>query len=86
MKRNDIETEIRTTLTQLSEEDASHVAADADLSDAIGLDSLGRLELLSEMEERFDLTIYEIDSDKASTIAGMAEIVEAALLDQAEAA
>lgn len=86
MNRKDVEKEIRRTLTRLAEVDMSTVPLDQDLGDAIGLDSLGRLELLSEMEERFDLTIYDIDSDKAATLGGMLDIVEAALAEQKEVA
>ncbi|MGI9391163.1 MAG: acyl carrier protein [Boseongicola sp.] len=84
MNRKDIEAEIRSSLTRLVDQDVSQVPSDKDLGEAIGLDSLGRLELLSEVEERFDLTIYEADSDEASTIGGMAKIVEAAIVQEME--
>ncbi len=78
MNRKDIEAEIRSTLTRLTEKDASDLRLNEDLGTAIALDSLGRLELLSEIEERFDLTILDLDSDKATTIGGMLDIVEQA--------
>ena len=81
MNRKELETEIRTILTRVTEEDAFRVGMDEDLATAMGLDSLGRLELLSEMEEKFDFTIYDLDTDKISTIRGMLEIVEKALLE-----
>lgn len=82
MTRHDIETEIRAALTRLTEEEAAYIRTDQDLGTAIGLDSLGRLELLSEMEEQYDLTIHDIDSDRASTIGGMIDIVEVALAER----
>ena len=85
MNRQKIEMEIRKALARITEEDVSRLKSDEDLAAAIGLDSLGRLELLSEVEDAFDLTIYDIDNEKASTIRGMLEIVEAALLEDAEA-
>ena len=85
MNRQKIEIEIRKALARITEEDVSRLKADENLAEAIGLDSLGRLELLSEVEDAFDLTIYDIDSEKASTIGGMLEIVEAALIENAEA-
>ena len=85
MNRQKIEMEIRMALARITEEDVSRLKSDENLAEAIGLDSLGRLELLSEVEDAFDLTIYDIDSEKASTIGGMLEIVEAALLEDAEA-
>ena len=81
MTRKDLEKEIRAILTRVTEEDASRVGLDEDLAEAIGLDSLGRLELLSEMEEKFDFTIYDLDTNKISTIGGMLDIVEKALLE-----
>lgn len=86
MTREEIETEIRRSLTRLTEHDVSQIAVEQDLGEAIALDSLGRLELLSEVEDRLDLTIYEADSEVTSTIAGMVAIVEKALKDRQEAA
>lgn len=86
MTREEIETEIRRSLTRLTEHDVSQIAVEQDLGEAIALDSLGRLELLSEVEDRLDLTIYEADSEVTSTIAGMVAIVEIALKERQEAA
>lgn len=81
MTRKDLETQIRAILTRVTEIDVSHVGLDEDLPEATGIDSLGRLEALSEMEEAFELTIYDLDSDKISTIGGMIDLVEAELLE-----
>ncbi len=79
MTRNDLETEIRAILTRVTESDMTDVKRDDDLTTITGLDSLGRLESLSEMEEKFDFTIYDLNTDKISTINGMLDIVETAL-------
>ncbi len=84
MNRKDIEVEIRNSLARLVDQDVTNIPADKDLGEAIGLDSLGRLELLSEVEERLDLTIYEADSEDTSTIGGMLKIVENALVQDVE--
>lgn len=81
MTRSDFETEIRAILTRLTERDVSAVKLEDDLTDVIGLDSLGRLELLSEMEEKFDVTIYDLNTDNLSTISDMLDVVEAAMLE-----
>ena len=86
MNRKDIEAEVRNSLARLVDQDVSNIPVDKDLGEAIGLDSLGRLELLSEVEEQLDLTIYEADSEDTSTISGMLKIVENALLQDAESA
>jgi len=84
MTRTDMENTIRNALTRLTEIDAMELSLDADLAASLGLDSLGRLELLSEMEERFDVTIYDVDSESASTIRGMLSVVESAIADAKE--
>ena len=84
MTRTDMENTIRNALTRLTEIDAMDLSLDADLAASLGLDSLGRLELLSEMEERFDVTIYDVDSESASTIRGMLSVVESAIADAKE--
>ena len=75
MKRAEIEMVVRSSLEQLTELDLSEIASDADLGDAIGLDSLGKLELLTEVEDRFDMTFYDADTEGASSINGMIEMV-----------
>lgn len=76
MNRNDIDREIRSTLTHLTGQDTSGITADQDLGDALGLDSLGQLELLAAVEDRHDLMFDEVDMNQARTIAGIAGIVE----------
>lgn len=81
MTRTDIENEIRTILTRVTHQDVAEVGPEDDLIDAIGIDSLGRLEVLSEIEEAFDITIYDLDADKIATIRGIRDVVEAAMLE-----
>ena len=83
MNRALLEKEIRTILTRVTETDAFALSLDDNLTDETGLDSLGRLELLSEMEEKFDFTIYDLNTDKISTIGGMLELVETAMMEAA---
>ena len=49
------DTELRTFLTTKFERDLSVISLDASLSNELGLDSLDGLELMAEIEERFDL-------------------------------
>ncbi|MEO9825830.1 MAG: acyl carrier protein [Paracoccaceae bacterium] len=83
MTRAKLEKEIRSILTRVTETDAYALSLEDDLSLETGLDSLGRLELLSEMEEKFDFTIYDLNTDKISTIGGMLDLVESAILEDA---
>lgn len=86
MNKQDIEFEIRKTLARLTDQEVADIPIDRDLGESIGLDSLGRLELLSEVEDQFDLFFDDVDSEKASTILGMLDIVETALSQKSEAA
>jgi len=81
MTRTDIETEIRRILTRVTHQDVADVTIDDDLTDATGIDSLGRLEVLSEIEEAFNVTIYDLDAEKISTMRGILDVVDAALLE-----
>lgn len=86
MNRADIEMEIRATLAQLTDQDTSDIPTDRDLGDALGLDSLGKLELLAEVEDRFDLLFDDVDMTQAKTIDGIIAIAERNLaLAEAEA-
>lgn len=86
MNRQEIETEIRKSLALILDKDVSDVAIDENLSEELGLDSLDRLELLSEVEDRLDLIFYDADAEKASTIRGMLEVCEAAIHQNMEPA
>lgn len=86
MNEQVLETMIRKTLTFLTDKDVSHIPLDQDLSEELGLDSLSRLELLSEVEEQLDVVIYDVDTGKALTIRGMIEICETAIAQNMESA
>ena len=86
MNRQEIEAEIRKSLAMILNKDVSDVPIDQNLSDEHGLDSLDRLLLLSEVEDRLDVTFYDADTDKASTIRGMLEICESAIRQSLEPA
>lgn len=86
MNRQELEAEIRRTLAALTDTDVTDVSLDEDLSVELGLDSLSRLELLSEVEDRLDMLIYDADTAKATTIRGMIELCEATLAEQREQA
>ena len=86
MNRQDLEAEIRSTLTALTDADATQVPIDEDLSSELGLDSLGRLELLSEVEDRLGVIIYDVDTAQILTIGSMIELCEAAMAQNMEQA
>ena len=75
MTRTEVEAAVRTSLQDLTGRNTSNIPEDQDLGDAIGLDSLGRLELLADVEDRFDLFFLDADTQSAATIKEMVETV-----------
>ncbi len=69
--RVEAEAWLRSLLQKVSGRSATDVSLDADLSEAIGLDSLGRLEVLSEIEAEFDFVFADDALANATTIARM---------------
>lgn len=86
MKRKDIERLVRKQLAEQTEMDLSNVGLDDDLGETIGLDSLGKLELLVVVEDHFDITFLEASTESASTINAMIDLSLAELARQDEAA
>ncbi len=76
MKLEQRETWLRATITRIAGKPADAVSADADLQEAIGLDSLGRLEVLSEIEDEFDFLIDDQEIFTSATITRMLEVIE----------
>lgn len=74
MTKHEIEYEIRDALTKITLQDVSAIPIDADLSQAIGLDSLGRLELIAELEEVYDTFLDDVEVGETNTIADLIEV------------
>lgn len=86
MTRSDIEKAVREALATLTDADTSTLSSTEDLGAAIGLDSLGRLELLADVEDRFDLMFVDAEVENANTIKGMVDAVVAELNKEKELA
>lgn len=76
MTRSELETKIREALTEITMQDVSNVPTDADLREAVGLDSLGRLELLAEFEVFLGVTFDDLGEDDAHSIASLIAVAE----------
>jgi acyl carrier protein len=83
MTRSEIETDIRKLLSKVTKRDVSRVPASIDLTDAIALDSLGRLELLAEIEDKYDLFLTDVEVNDAKTINDITKIAEQHILEEA---
>lgn len=70
------ETWLRGVISRVSGRAADEVGRTEDLNTAIGLDSLGRLEVLAEIEDRFDFFMDDDAMVRSSTIGRMLEIID----------
>lgn len=55
--------------------DASELDPDADLYDALGIDSVGALELLTDLEETFEVEIPDYEVQDVRTFRDLAAVV-----------
>lgn len=56
-------------------ERAAALSADTDLFDALGIDSLQALDLLTDLEEAFRVEIPDYELEGVSTLAGLAAVI-----------
>lgn len=85
MKAGDHETWLREVISRISGKSAAKIGIDEDLHEAVGLDSLGRLEVLAEVEDKFDFFLEDNDLNNASTIAKMLGAIDRKLQETAGA-
>ena len=75
---------LRALVTRISGNSAEETGVDADLQEAVGLDSLGRLEVLAAIEDEFDFFFEDNDLLRATTLARMLEAIDGKLSEAAE--
>ena len=56
--------------------DSASFDADADFFDALGIDSVQALELLSEIELEFDVEIPDYELQGVKTFGGLAQVID----------
>ena len=71
MTPDETEAWLRDVVTRISGKSAEETDLKADLSEAVGLDSLGRLEVLAEIEDKFDFFFDDNELIGASTLSKM---------------
>jgi acyl carrier protein len=57
--------------------DATGIAPEHDFFDALGIDSVQALELLSELEIEFDVEVPDYELQGVKTFAALAEVIDA---------
>ena len=54
---------------------ASDLAADADMFEVLGIDSLQAMDLLTDLEEEFDVEIPDYELQGVNTLGGLAVLI-----------
>lgn len=62
------ETWLRALISRISGNSATAIGVDDDLQQTLGLDSLGRLEVLAEIEDQFDFYFEDNEMMNVSTL------------------
>lgn len=73
---SDLLAELRTLAVQRFGADAKALQADTDVFEALGIDSLGALDLLTDLEEHFGVEIPDYELQGVTTLAGFAALIE----------
>jgi acyl carrier protein len=76
MTPDETEAWLRDLVTRISGKSASGTDLEADLGEAFGLDSLGRLEVLAEIEDEFDFFFDDNELVNASTLSKMLDAID----------
>lgn len=76
MTADETEIWLRDLVTRISGKSAAETGLEADLSETVGLDSLGRLEVLAEIEEEFDFFFDDNDLINATTLSRMLDAID----------
>ena len=71
----DIETRVRAVMKEVTRRDASAIAADDDLVETFGIDSLEGLQILAGIEKRFGIRIPDDELIQMRTIRRISEAV-----------
>lgn len=74
-----VETKIREIISKIIKVQTDRIANDDDLVDKHGMDSLSRVEVLTELEKEFDITIDDAISLQMRSVVKYLEIVKGQL-------
>jgi acyl carrier protein len=75
-RTGDVEARVRTLIEEVSRRDTTAIGRDADLVEALGVDSLEGLQILARVEKRFAVTLPDDELMHLRTIGRIADTVE----------
>jgi acyl carrier protein len=67
---------LRSLISKISGNSAAGIGVHDDLQQMLGLDSLGRLEVLAEIEDQFDFYFEDNETMNASTLSKILEAID----------
>ena len=67
---------LRALISKISGNSAAEIGVHDDLQKTLGLDSLGRLEVLAEIEDQFDFYFEDNETMNASTLSKILDAIE----------
>lgn len=76
---NDVLPTLRSLAAERFGERAASLPADADFVEALGIDSLQALDLLTELEEAFDVEVPDYELQGVTTFADLAGVLRSRL-------
>jgi len=76
MSANDHLTRLLSLAAKRFERDASELSPDDDFFEKLGIDSYQAMELMSDVEEAFDVEIPDYELQGVKTFTGLAEVIE----------
>ena len=67
---------LRSLISKISGNSAAGIGVHDDLQQTLGLDSLGRLEVLAEIEDQFDFYFEDNETMNASTLSNILDAID----------
>ena len=75
MQYSEIELTVKDILADKLDMDRNKINLNSDLFNELGLDSFGSIEIVFELEEKFDIKILEADIEKAKTVKDITDYI-----------
>ena len=75
MEYSEIELTVKDILADKLDMDRNKININSDLFNELGLDSFGSIEIVFELEEKFDIKILEADIEKAKIVKDIVDYI-----------
>jgi acyl carrier protein len=75
MQYSEIELLVKDILADKLDMDRNKININSDLFNELGLDSFGSIEIVFELEEKFEIKILEADIEKAKTVKDIVDYI-----------